>query len=236
MAKFKDDPGLVDYANKPGSLLAMNGLTGMERSGILDETCTFGKEALIFVNQHVQQLLSAHRLGRFTNIVSAVYPPSYGGTALAAFSESTGFELDNDGKANRVDTVVFEGQETGMATRALVGVSEKREWFSEVPMSTPNPSTRVGWGLKPLDATSDHSNVVAFTRKNRNVLEYVVGLMETKDVDMSTFKPIADRYQVVANAKKELATTEENNKARVGNCSKMRKGRMCDLEGRSSSV
>ena len=68
-----------------------------------------------------------------------------------------------------------------------------------------------------MDATSDHSNVVAPTRKNRNVLKYVLCLTETKDVDMYQVVPMADRYQVVANAEKELATTEENNKARVGN-------------------
>ena len=123
-----------------------------------------------------------------------------------------------------------------MVTRALMEGSGKREWLSEVPMFTMNPSTRVGWGLKQLDATSDHSNVVAPSRKNRNVLEYVVGLTETKDADMSTFKPIAYRYQVVANAKKELATTEENNKARVSNCSNLRKGWIFDLEGESSRV
>ena len=59
---------------------------------------------------HVRQLQSAHRLGRFTNIVSAVHPLSCGGTEFAAFSESTGLELDNDGKTNRVDTVVFEAR------------------------------------------------------------------------------------------------------------------------------
>eukprot|EP00904_Undaria_pinnatifida_P000733 jgi/Undpi1/10660/HiC_scaffold_29.g13109.m1 len=40
---------------------------------------------------------------------------------------------------------------------------------------------------------------------------------------------ITVRYEVVANARKWLATTE-NNKARVGNCFKILKGRMCDLE------
>ena len=58
-----------------------------------------------------------------------------------------------------------------MATRALVGMEGERQWFSEVPLSALNPSTRAGCGLNPLNATSEHSNVVAPTRKNLRVLE-----------------------------------------------------------------
>ena len=116
-----------------------------------------------------------------------------------------------------------------MATRALAGINGKREWFSEAPLSTFNASTRTECGLKPLDATSYHSNVVAPTRKNRSVMESVVASTKTRGIDLLVCMPITVRYEVVANAMKKLVTTE-NNTARVGNCSKMLKGRMCDLE------
>ena len=76
MARFEDDEVLVDYASDPGSLSGMNCFTDMGASGIMGETYTLGRETLIFVNHHVRQLQSAHRLGRFTNLVSAVYPLS----------------------------------------------------------------------------------------------------------------------------------------------------------------
>ena len=77
MARFEDDEVFMDYANEPGSLLGMNGLTDMGASGIMGETYTLGGETLIFVNHLVRQLQSAHRLGRFANLISALYPLSY---------------------------------------------------------------------------------------------------------------------------------------------------------------
>lgn len=72
--------------------------------------------------------------------------------------------------------------------------------------------------------------MVAPTRKNRSVIESIVASTKTRGIDLLVYTPITVRYEVVANVRKELATTEENNKARVGFFLKIFKGRMCDLE------
>ena len=43
MAKFKYDPGLVDYVNNPGSLLAMNGLQASKEVGYWARDAHSGK-------------------------------------------------------------------------------------------------------------------------------------------------------------------------------------------------
>lgn len=92
------------------------------------------------------------------------------------------------------------------------------------------PLTRRLAGITaPLCPSSEHTNVVAQTRENKEILRFVLTMTKCASADIGMYGPIHARYQKAAKAKKRLATSYETS-AKVGNSSKMLKGRMVDLE------
>lgn len=244
----KSGGGLLEEARRDGSLFMALGLgryRATNTTGFVTNGYRFHDRHMTFVNHFVRGAQSSWKLGRPTSVESCIAPLSAGvatdklsaGRAVDELSEEV--DLPNYETKQTICTISPEdASKRGLGTRSLLararvstgyGVSDCFKWWAHCPLYRQMEFTRPEH-LGDIQPTTENTTRVSQTRRHRPFYKSAVEISSTKDQDLRVLNSIFDGYDPVASDKRNEANAHENSLSRLGNGSKVDKGRTFSIE------